>query len=64
MSEFRTAEDLMRLEPASDAFPAPIPTQAVSNREFLPSPSKAAQAEVETPINPAAPESGNALIRP
>jgi hypothetical protein len=64
MSEFRTAEDLMRLEPARDAFPAPIPTQAVFNGEFLPSPSKAAQAEVETLIDAAAPESGIALIRP
>jgi hypothetical protein len=50
MSEFLTAEDLELLEPASIAFPTPIPTQVVSNGEFLPGPKTADQAEVEARI--------------
>jgi hypothetical protein len=50
MSEFLTAEDLELLEPASAVPPSPIPTQVVSNGEFLPGPKTPAQAEVESRI--------------
>ena len=54
MTEFLTPEDMAELKPAAHAFPSPIPTQVISNGEFLPAPQNARQREVESRIQDAA----------
>ncbi|HLY04754.1 MAG TPA: hypothetical protein VKR31_03305 [Rhizomicrobium sp.] len=54
MSEYLTQEDMEQLEPASRMFPSPIPTQVVSNGEFMPGAQTRAQKEVQKRISAAA----------
>ena len=54
MSEYLTPEELERLEPAAGMFPSPVPTQLVSNGEFMPAGQTAQQKEVEARIKAAA----------
>ena len=54
------SEELRQLLPAeTSAFPAPIPTQSVSNDEFMPAPQTAKQREFEARIK----EYGSELAR-
>jgi uncharacterized protein len=50
MSEFLTAEDLAALRPAAGAFTSPIPTQVVSNGEFMPAAQNPHQRRLEERI--------------
>ena len=51
MSELLSREDYERLLPAETAaFPAPIPTQEVSNGEFMPNRQNEKQREFEARI--------------
>jgi predicted TIM-barrel fold metal-dependent hydrolase len=50
VSEYLSAEDKQQLDPPEKAFASPIPTQVVSNREFLPSRQGPLQREVEARI--------------
>jgi uncharacterized protein len=50
MSEFLTAEDLAALRPAAGAFTSPIPTQVVSNGEFMPAAQNPRQRRLEERI--------------
>ena len=50
MSEYLNPEGLELLQPAHTAFPSPIPTQVVSNGEFMPGPQTPAQAQVQARI--------------
>jgi uncharacterized protein len=51
MSELLSREDFEKLLPAETAaFPAPIPTQEVSNGEFMPNPQNEKQREFESRI--------------
>ncbi|HWG77058.1 MAG TPA: hypothetical protein VN660_09725 [Steroidobacteraceae bacterium] len=47
MSEILTTAELTQLRSAAQAYPWPVPTQAVSNGEFMPAPQNARQREVE-----------------
>jgi hypothetical protein len=47
MSEFLTAEELTRLQSAALAYPWPIPTQVISNGEFMPAEQNVRQREFE-----------------
>lgn len=50
MSEFLTAAELTQLRSAANAYPWPVPTQVISNGEFMPAPQNARQREVEARI--------------
>jgi uncharacterized protein len=50
MSEFLSSEDLARLRPAACAFASPIPTQVISNGEFMPAAQNARQRRLEERI--------------
>jgi uncharacterized protein len=50
MGELLQARELARLQSAAHAFPWPIPTQVISNGEFMPAPKNARQREVEARI--------------
>ncbi len=54
MSEYLSSEDMAQLKPAAQAFRSPIPTQVVSNGEFMPAPQSARQREVQARIEEAA----------
>ena len=54
MSEYLTSEDMQQLEPASRMFGSPVPTQVVSNGEFMPARQTAEQKEVQRRIEAAA----------
>ena len=54
MSEYLSSEDMAQLKPAAQAFRSPIPTQVVSNGEFMPAPQSARQREVQGRIEEAA----------
>jgi uncharacterized protein len=56
MTDFLTPEDLQELESPDAAFPSPIPTQVVSNGEFIPSAQGEKQREVEARIKALADE--------
>jgi hypothetical protein len=59
MSEYLSPEELAQLEPAEkSAFASPIPTQVISNGEFMPSPQGASQRCVEARIKDLADELG------
>ena len=47
MSEYLSDEDMRELMPASSAFRSPIPTQVVSNGEFMPLAQSAQQAQTQ-----------------
>lgn len=50
MGERLETRELARLQSAAHAFPWPIPTQAISNGEFMPAPQNSRQREVEARI--------------
>jgi uncharacterized protein len=50
MPEFLTPQELKELQPATHAFHSPIPTQVISNGEFVPAPQNAQQRRVEARI--------------
>jgi uncharacterized protein len=56
MTEFLTPEDMIGLQSAACAFPSPIPTQVISNGEFVPAAQSAAQRRVEQRIRSLAAE--------
>jgi predicted TIM-barrel fold metal-dependent hydrolase len=58
VSEFLSAEDLKDLDPPEMAFPSPIPTQLVSNGEYMPAAQGSKQREVEARIKTMADELG------
>ena len=58
MSDYLDADDKRKLDPPEKAFPSPIPTQVVSNGEFLPGPQNAKQREVEDRIKSIADDLG------
>jgi uncharacterized protein len=58
VSDYLDADDKRKLDPPEKAFPSPIPTQVVSNGEFLPGPQNAKQREVEDRIKSIADDLG------